>query len=74
MHTTQDAQRPAIERLDAVRRRTGLARSTIYRMLAAGADFPRPVKLGDRAIGFVAAEIDAWIAARAAERDGAAAK
>ena len=36
-------------------------------------EFPRPVRIGDNSVGFVESEIDAWIAARIAERDGLAA-
>ena len=32
-------------------------------------NFPKPISLGDNSVGFVEAEIDAWLAARAAERD-----
>ncbi len=56
-----------IERLPAVLARTGLARSTIYAAIDAG-DFPRPLKLSARAIGFIAAEVDEWIEQRAAAR------
>lgn len=59
----------AIERLPAVMARTGLGRSSIYAAIGRG-DFPRPVKLSARAVGFVAHEIDAWIDARTGERDG----
>lgn len=59
---------PKLERLNEVIARTGLGRSAIYDAIAHGA-FPVPVKLGPRAIAFVAAEIDAWIAQRIAERD-----
>ena len=31
--------------------------------------FPRPVPLGEKRVGFVEAEIDAWLKARAAKRD-----
>ena len=34
-------------------------------------NFPRPVPLGENSVGFVEAEIDAWLEARAAERDDA---
>jgi prophage regulatory protein len=40
--------------------------STLYRYISEG--FPRPIKIGRRATRFVAAEVEAWIAARAAER------
>ena len=48
---------------------TGLSRSSLYRLSAAGL-FPRPIKLGARAVGWRADEIAAWIEQRTAERDG----
>ena len=30
--------------------------------------FPKPIKLGERATGFIEAEIDAWLAEKAAAR------
>jgi prophage regulatory protein len=44
----------------------GLARSTIYQAVAAGT-FPAPIHLTQRSVGWVAAEVEAWIAARVAE-------
>jgi len=32
-------------------------------------DFPRPIRLGARAVAFDEAEIDAWMARRMADRD-----
>lgn len=55
-------------RLPAVIERTGLSRSSIYRAIAVGT-FPKSVPLGEHAIGFLAADIDRWIAARIAVRD-----
>ena len=49
--------------------RTGLGRSSIYAMVADG-KFPRPIKLGPRAVGFLASEVDAWVAARVTESRG----
>lgn len=57
-----------LERLPQVRARTGLSRSEIYRRIAAG-DFPKPVKLGDRASAWAEHEVTAWIASRIAARD-----
>lgn len=57
-----------LERLPQVKARTGLSRSEIYRRIALG-DFPRPIKLGERASAWSAAEVDAWIAQRIAARD-----
>jgi prophage regulatory protein len=59
--------------MPSVEDRTCKSRATIYRGIAAGT-FPKPVKIGAHSIAFVESEIDAWIAARTAERDGAAAK
>ena len=50
----------AILRLPAVKSRTGLSRSTIYLRMATG-DFPKPVALGRRAVGWLSSEIDQWI-------------
>lgn len=49
-----------ILRLPDVKKRTGLARSTIYLRISNGA-FPKPVSLGGRAVGWLDSEIDAWI-------------
>lgn len=57
-----------LERLKQVKARTGKSRSSIYRDIAAGT-FPAPVKLGERASAWNAAEIDRWIADRIAARD-----
>jgi prophage regulatory protein len=65
------SQTPVLERLPAVRARTGLSRSEIYRRVAIGS-FPRPVKLGDRASAWSASEVSAWVASRIAERDATA--
>lgn len=52
-----------ILRLSDVRARTGLSRSTIYLLMMRGA-FPKSISLGERAVGWVEADIDAWIAER----------
>lgn len=49
-----------ILRLPAVKVRTGLSRSTIYLRISDG-NFPRPVQLGGRAVGWVETEIDDWL-------------
>lgn len=56
-----------IERLPAVLARTGLGRSSVYAAIAKG-QFPQPIKLSERAVGFLAHEIDAWIEQRASRR------
>jgi prophage regulatory protein len=52
-------------RLEAVKEITGLSRSTIY----ADPNFPRSVKIGERAVAWVDSEIREWVEARLAERD-----
>ena len=60
-----------ILRLPAVKRSTGLSRSTIYLRVSQGT-FPRPVSLGGRAVGWVEEEIQSWLAERIAGRKAAA--
>ena len=57
-----------LERLPAVKARTAMSRSEIYRRIALG-DFPRPIKLGSRSSAWVADEVSAFIASRIALRD-----
>ena len=52
-----------ILRLPAVKTRTGLSRSTIYLRISDGG-FPAPVSLGGRAVGWIEAEIQAWLEER----------
>ena len=54
-----------IRRTD-VQKMTGLSRSTIYKWMDEGL-FPKPVKLGPRAVGWVEDHIDAWINDRTGE-------
>jgi prophage regulatory protein len=61
-----------IQRLADVKRRTGLPTSTIYKLISDG-EFPRQVPIGCRTVGWLADEIDTWIASRVAKRDQAAA-
>lgn len=55
-------------RIQDVLNRSGLSRSTCYELIAAG-QFPKPVKIGPRAIAFPEAEVEEWAAARMAERE-----
>ena len=52
-------------RLSEIKRRVGLNRTTIYSMAARG-EFPKPIKVGERASGWLASEIDAWMRQRIA--------
>ena len=56
-------------RMSEVQDRTGLSRSTIRRWVARGL-FPQPIKLGENVVGWIEAEIDAWIRERIAETRG----
>lgn len=49
--------------------RTNLSRATLYSLIGSDPTFPRRIKLTARAVGFLASEVDAWIAARAQSRD-----
>ncbi len=58
-------------RLKATQEKSGLTRTRIYEMMDEGT-FPRPIKIGKRAIAWLEHEVDAWLQARVAERDKAA--
>lgn len=52
-----------IIRLPAVLARTGLSRSTVY--AAMGRDeFPAPLSLGARSVGWLESDIDTWLQTR----------
>lgn len=57
-----------ILRRNQVETRTGLSRSTIYAGVAAG-NFPAPVPLGEKSVGWLESEIQAWLESRVAARD-----
>ena len=52
-----------ILRREAVERMTGLSKSTIYDLMATNS-FPRPIKLGARAVGWLERDIVTWQQAR----------
>ena len=54
---------PRILRLPAVLQVTGLARSTVYRMMAERT-FPAPVELAKRAVGWRQDDVQQWTNAR----------
>lgn len=58
---------PRILRLPSVEIKTGLRKTSIYDRMKEGT-FPRPVALGNRARGWLASEVDEWIAATATRR------
>jgi|AntRauMinimDraft_4_1070384.scaffolds.fasta_scaffold07855_2 prophage regulatory protein len=49
-----------ILRLKDVIEKTGLARATVYKYIAAGT-FPKPIPLGGRSVGWVDSEVHDWI-------------
>ena len=55
--------RRVILRRPQVEEKTGLARSTLYKLISDGL-FPRPVNLGSRSVGWLEGEVDAWIESR----------
>jgi prophage regulatory protein len=55
-------------RLPEVERRTSHSCSEIYKRMHAGT-FPRPVKIGRRAVAWVEEEIDRYVKAKIAARD-----
>lgn len=54
-------------RIKAVQSQTGLARSTIYKLIAEG-DFPIPVKPTPKASAWVQSEIQNWMLSRMEDR------
>ncbi|MDG2518084.1 helix-turn-helix transcriptional regulator [Lysobacter soli] len=60
------SEQTKIIRLPTVSEMTGLPRATIYDHIAKGT-FPRQVKIGPRAAGWIAADVEAWIQSRIAE-------
>ena len=60
------AQQLAISRIlrrKQVEERIGLARSSLYALIAAN-QFPRPVQLSVRAVGWREADVNAWLESR----------
>jgi prophage regulatory protein len=55
--------RRVILRRPQVEEKTGLARSTIYKLIADG-DFPAPINLAPRTVGWVESEIESWLESR----------
>ena len=56
-------------RIAEVVEKAGISRPYVWKLIGRGA-FPRPLRLGERARAWRSDEIDAWIEARTAERDG----
>jgi prophage regulatory protein len=61
---TETQQKPTrFLRLREVEHRTGRKKSAIYADMAEGR-FPKPVRIGSKAVAWIEAEVDAWIAER----------
>lgn len=60
--TRIEAGGPLLRRKE-VERETGLSRTSIYRQMEEGI-FPRPRRIGRRAVAWPASDIEAWKAAR----------
>lgn len=70
-------RRIVILRLKEVQARIGLGRSAIYYLMDKNnprhdPSFPRSIKISSHAIGFIEAEVDAWLELRIAARDSSA--
>jgi prophage regulatory protein len=50
-------------RLPDVRRKVGLSRSAIYKLIAEG-EFPRQISIGPRSVAWCQDDLDEWIEAR----------
>jgi prophage regulatory protein len=50
-------RRPEVEKL------TGIPRSTLYAKIAVG-DFPAPIKIGQRAVGWLEIDVNNWLDSR----------
>jgi prophage regulatory protein len=52
-----------ILKLPQVQAKTGLGKTRVYGLVKSG-DFPKPVRLGKKAVGWLEHELDEWILAR----------
>ena len=52
-----------ILRITDVQKYLGLSRSTIYLFIKKG-NFPTKIQLGERSVGFLSTDIDAWLDGR----------
>lgn len=58
--TEKILRRPQVEQL------VGLSRSTIYALMASG-DFPKPVRIGKRAVGWPESILNDWLTSKREE-------
>ncbi|HDR9017870.1 AlpA family transcriptional regulator [Burkholderia multivorans] len=60
-----------VMRMKDVVKKIGLCRATVYAMIKRG-EFPRPIRIGERATGWRESELEAWLAKRSAAREHSA--
>lgn len=53
----------AVHRFPAVSARVAIPRSSLYKLIAKG-EFPQPVLIGGRRVGWLESDIEAWLAER----------
>lgn len=61
--TAHTPRPPRILRIHQVTETIGLSRASIYRLMQLGL-FPKSIKIGIKAVGWVQSEIEMWIAER----------
>ena len=57
---TNNQKKEKLIRMNEVLNRTGFCRAWIYRLIKQNR-FPKQIKIGERAVGFIESEIDSWI-------------
>ena len=67
MNSENEDFKTSFIRLEQVKARTGLSRSTLYAYIRDGR-FPAPVSISERCVAWVEGEIDRWMAERIASR------
>lgn len=65
--TTPATKEHRVLRRSDVEQRTGIKRAHIYNLMSQG-KFPKSIRLGVRAVGWDAVEVDQWIADRLQDR------
>ena len=68
MPTEQVQSKPAFTSFPKAQERTGLSRTTLWRMSRDGR-FPRAIAISPGRVAFVTEELEAWIAQRIDERE-----
>jgi prophage regulatory protein len=59
-NTNQQPKLPTLLRWSQLEPKIGLSRSRVHALIAKG-EFPRPIKLGERASAWVESEVLAWL-------------